>query len=1302
MRTKFYHRSGQLPAWLLLGASGLLASPALAQTPATFAPVATTGTGAGSAPISLAVADVSGDGKLDLLSVDQQNKNVNVQLGTGSGSFGPVTAFSTGAGIPWGIVVADVDRDGAPDLLTVSTGTNTVGVRRGTGTGSFSIYLTEFSTGADSAPIGLAVADVDGDGNLDVVTANSNGDSAGLLLGTGSTGSNSFRTVRPYSTGAGGHPYQITVADVNGDGRPDLLAANANTNSIGVLLNLGFNTFSAATSFSTGAGSAPTDIVVADVNGDGQPDLLTANNFGAAVGVLLGTGTGTFGPVVPYGTGTGSAPFKLAVADVNGDGRPDLLADNRGSDAAGVLLGNGDGTFGPVTQLSVGAGSHPQDIVAADVNADGKLDLLTADFNTSAVGVLLNTTNTAAFSTRYTYTGGTQTYTVPAGVTRLAIVAVGGQGGGYEQRATTYPYGLVLGPSAPGAKVQATVAVTPGEVLTVVVGGTGESGSSFAPRPNNYHLGGYNGGGRGALSSDASGGGGATDVRRQGTRTSDYLASRNALVVAGGSGGNARAVVGGYPGIPNAPGVGAASGATQTGPGVGSASPVNDGRSSVGGDGIGTGGPSDGAGGGGGYYGGGGSGDPVYGNNTAAGGGGGSSFAAAGSTDVTYTIDRNLASSVTLTPVAVTYPDLVVATTTSIAAGTYNSITVNSPGVATLGGNVTVTSSVTVNTGATLNDGCAVISGAGTFTLAAGGTLGICNAAGISSSGATGAVQTTGARSFSTDASYVYNGTASQRTGTGLPAQVRNLSTANDSTVVLSAATRVAELLTLDAAGNLVLNGQALTLLSSEDGTALVVNRGTGIVQGAATVQRYLDPGKNPGLGYRHYAAPVSGSTVADLATTGFAPVLTQSYNTSATPGATTPFPTVFGYDQGRLATVSSNYPAFDKGFFVPASLSTPLEVGRGYAVNINGTQLVDFTGTLTTGNQTLTLARNAGATAADAGWALVGNPYPAPIDFRSLTDGGLVGLDASMYVFESSGQYVGQYRAYVNGLGGNPLVGSSQGFFVRVSSGQTSGTIAFRNAQRLTSFANQVAVYRTAADPRPLVQLELRGASGPADVLYAYAEAGATPATDAAYDAVKLPNPTGLNLASLAASGESLAIDGRPAFTAATVIALTVGVPAAGTYALRAPALANLPAGLAAYLRDAQTGQLTRLSAGTSYTFSASTAEAQATIVGRFSLQFGAASPLATTPALLAAEVSVYPNPAHESFVVVVPAVAGASQVQAQLCNALGQVVRTQTAALPATGARLSVPTGALAAGVYVLRLQAGSSTTAQRVVIQ
>ncbi|MDO7873730.1 T9SS type A sorting domain-containing protein [Hymenobacter sp. ASUV-10] len=633
------------------------------------------------------------------------------------------------------------------------------------------------------------------------------------------------------------------------------------------------------------------------------------------------------------------------------------------------------------------------------------------------------------------------------------------------------------------------------------------------------------------------------------------------------------------------------------------------------------------------------------------------------------------------------------ASPTSIPAGTYTAITVTGTGVAELAGNVIVNTGLTVS--GTLLTACRQLTGSGSFTLEAGATLGICDADGISGSGSSGAVQTTGPRSFSPEASYLYNGTAAQRTGSGLPAQVRSLTTTNANALTLSGAVSVARTLAVAGTGNLVTNGVALTLQSSTTGTALLTNLGTGQVSGNLTVQRYLDPTLNAGLGYRHLTAPVRGQTVAALGSGGTSLVANPAYNTSATPNLVTPFPSVYYYDQDRLATVTSNLSAFDKGWVSPAALTAVAPVGsRGFTAQLPGGSTLAFTGEAEQGSTSVALVRNAGPTAADAGWNFVGNPYASPLDWSTIGASQRPNVDAAVYVFESTTQYGGQYRSYVNGLGGgNPLIGSSQGFWVRVSAGQIAGSLNLTNANRVSDYTDQASVRRGAADLRPQVQLSLAG-SGSSDELYLYAQAGATADVDGEFDATKLANSTGLNLASLSASGQPLAIDGRPDFTAATSIPLFVGVPGAGRYTLRAARLANLPAGLTPYLRDQQTGTVQNLSQQPDYTFQLSAATAD----GRFELLFAPPAALATAPASFSAQVAVFPNPAAKVVFVELPAALTRSAVTALLVDALGRTVRTQSLTAAATPFSLA----GIAAGVYALRLQTAQGTLTRKLTVE
>ncbi|MBO2009542.1 fibronectin type III domain-containing protein [Hymenobacter negativus] len=642
-------------------------------------------------------------------------------------------------------------------------------------------------------------------------------------------------------------------------------------------------------------------------------------------------------------------------------------------------------------------------------------------------------------------------------------------------------------------------------------------------------------------------------------------------------------------------------------------------------------------------------------------------------------------------------PDLVVSTPQTVPGGAYRNVTITGPatggaGTATLTAPLNVAGTLLVQAGGTLVANCQPITGVGSFQLAAGGTLAICDAVGISQTANTGAVRVTGTRTFSNDASYIYNGVSTQVTGDALPAQVRNLTVNNDNDLTLNAGLTVKQVLRLTN-GSLQTAGLPLLLPSNATGTALVYNEGTGVVNGTATMQRYITP-TNAGLGYRHYATPMSNSTVADLSTSGFTPIVGNAYNAAAQPGLTTPFPNVFGYDQSRFVTATNNITGFDKGWASPSGTNTPLAVGQGYTVNIGGTQLVDFVGSLNTGPVAVAMSRG---TDAQAGWQLVGNPYPSPLDWSLVAAADRPGLDAAMYVFESSSQYGGQYRSYTNGVGaGNPEVPSSQGFFVRVSAGQSAGSLTFRNSQRVTTFGTQASFRRGVADLRPQVELTLSAPNGLTDPTHVYFETGATAAPDAAFDAEKLFNSNGLSLASVAA-GTELAINGLPAqLHTTTSVPLTLRVPTgAGTYSLAATKLLNLAAtGTSVYLLDATTGQRVNLQQQPSYTFALTATEATGVISQRFSLQFGPqATPTANVAQLDAASVQVFPNPARGSFTLLVPRVEAATQVEVQLINSLGQLVGTRQLPLPGTGLRTDFETTALAPGVYLLQVKAGNA---------
>ncbi|GAB2864154.1 hypothetical protein GCM10027044_26030 [Hymenobacter ruber] len=634
--------------------------------------------------------------------------------------------------------------------------------------------------------------------------------------------------------------------------------------------------------------------------------------------------------------------------------------------------------------------------------------------------------------------------------------------------------------------------------------------------------------------------------------------------------------------------------------------------------------------------------------------------------------------------------DLTVSTTQPIA-GSYRNVTVTGTGRALVVGPLVVSGALVIQAGGVLSQNCQTISGPGSFEVQAGALLGICDPAGIYTTGAVGAVQVTGLRTFSPAAGYAYNNpAAAQVTGPGLPAQIFGLGVDNPAGVTLSQGVAVAQQVTLQR-GNLNTGGLPFTLLSSAAGTAVVDNTG-GVVNGTATVQRYID-NANP-VGYRHYSAPVSNTTLSDLATAGFTPTFNTAYNSSPTPGAVRPFPTVFGYDQSRIATVTSNASAFDKGWFSP-SANDAMTVNRGYTVNAPNTALVDFVGTLNNGVQSSgVLSRGPDA---DAGWQFLGNPYPAPLDWSTVTVAQRPGMDAAMYVFQSSGQYGGSYRTYTNGMGTSPLIDAASGYFTRVTTAGTAGAVNLTNTNRVLTFGAQPAFGRGLADTRPQLQLQLRGTTG-LDDAYVYFQAGATAGLDADFDAVKLANPTGLNLSSVVGAN-STAINGLPLLgSAAVVVPLTVGVPQAGSYSFSAAEVANFTGTVT--LLDALSNTRTVLTPGTTYAFTV----AGTATTGRFAVEFRPAGVLATTSAqALAAQVQLFPNPASSSFRVQLPVLGSKAVVAATLTNALGQTVLSRSLSAPAGQAiDAEFDVHALAAGVYTLRLTVDSTLLVRKVVVE
>jgi len=342
----------------------------------------------GQNPADVGTGDFNGDGIADLVVTNQGESTVSIYLGNADGTFQKQSDVTVGAN-PRYVLVVDLNGDGLADLaLTGGAPNATVSVLLSNGDGTFTA-TGSFATG--SGPSQAAAGDVNGDGKADLVVANSTNATVSILLGNGD---GTFQGKADYACAAEqlAAPQAVLVADLNSDGHVDIVAANTGWDTLGILLGKGDGTFQAVKEVQVT--SAPVTVVAADFNGDGKTDLAVPNNQGDtipgasnAISILLGKGDGTFGVATDYKL---PGPTQaLQAADFDGDGKVDLAAFSFASTATGtvtVMLGKGDGSF-QVHGSYGGVASYASTV--ADFNGDSHWDVAMVSRDSLQVNVLL-------------------------------------------------------------------------------------------------------------------------------------------------------------------------------------------------------------------------------------------------------------------------------------------------------------------------------------------------------------------------------------------------------------------------------------------------------------------------------------------------------------------------------------------------------------------------------------------------------------------------------------------------------------------------------------------------------------------------------------------------------------------------------------------------------------------------------------------------------------------------------------------------------------------------------------------------
>ncbi len=384
-------------------------------------------------PLRNACADFDGDGLTDIVVANNTFNQISVYGNystTQQFLFDPSANFSTGA-YPFFIATGDINGDGKTDIAVSNMNANTVSVFKNTSFPGFISFAPQVVVATGVSPYGITIGDLNEDGKPDIATANSSGSNVSVLKNTTSGAAISFAPKVDFSVGI--YPQGLTIGDINSDGKMDIAVVCVAFDQVDILKNTsvaGSISFAPAQTFSAGFGSNTRFVSLGDLDNDNKPDMVLTNTGSANLSVLRNTtaaGVINFAAVQYFATE--QQPGLTVLADYNGDGKPDIAAANENSNNVSILKNTSvTGTISFAARKNYAVEAGPTNIIGADLNNDGRIDISSVNYNADGFSVLKNRVTETSIARINPTSGvvGTQVYITGANFSGATSVKFGG------------------------------------------------------------------------------------------------------------------------------------------------------------------------------------------------------------------------------------------------------------------------------------------------------------------------------------------------------------------------------------------------------------------------------------------------------------------------------------------------------------------------------------------------------------------------------------------------------------------------------------------------------------------------------------------------------------------------------------------------------------------------------------------------------------------------------------------------------------------------------------------------------------